>query len=185
MSDEKEPELPKLAEVIDFSLAVQNLKREETFSPPERVRSDYKDCQHKKRLIDPKLRKVTCRHCKEALDPIEVLLEIASEYGEWHVTALKKQVAALEYLKKLIEWDGKQQLLSEEEKKMNGAELMHHHSLNGHPPEKIELTRSYMKCYCGVTYSRLYYRELETKVIEAQNRQRQKLKMDLVKPAKE
>lgn len=49
------------------------------------------DCQHKRMLVDPTLRRVTCQTCGEALDPIECIL-VMCRYDmdlDWRV----KQIA--------------------------------------------------------------------------------------------
>lgn len=38
-------------------------------------------CQHKRSILDTKLRKVTCRDCGAELDPIEVLFQMADSEG--------------------------------------------------------------------------------------------------------
>lgn len=68
------PDPGAIAEVIAF----EDLATTERLS----VRSPYEPgvCRHKRATIDPVLRIVTCRECKERLDPVEVLIDIARHW---------------------------------------------------------------------------------------------------------
>lgn len=37
-------------------------------------------CQHRRTVVDEKLRRVTCHSCGETLDPVQVLIELAQRY---------------------------------------------------------------------------------------------------------
>jgi hypothetical protein len=53
-------------------------------APVEVKPRDYLACQHKHTMLDEKLRTIGCRDCgEERLDPFEVLVSLARQWGRW------------------------------------------------------------------------------------------------------
>lgn len=81
-----------MAEVIDFQGAVDNI---ESDKPPVEVkRTDYSACTHRMGvLVDDVLRTVECSHCKEKLDPIQVLIDMARHFQRkrWRLDELRER----------------------------------------------------------------------------------------------
>jgi len=49
---------------------------------PEQARKDWRCWPHSP-IVDETSRTVTCKRCKTLLDPIDVLLQVASEHARW------------------------------------------------------------------------------------------------------
>jgi len=62
-------------------------------------RSSFGDCRHTRVIVDPKLRRVTCRDCDEVLDPIEVIIQTANKERQYQY----RREAVLELTRKIDE----------------------------------------------------------------------------------
>lgn len=67
--------------------------------PPVDVRRpEYDDCRHAHTIIDGRLRIVSCADCREErLDPIEVLIDLADQWGRWQRQAERLHELNVDY----------------------------------------------------------------------------------------
>jgi hypothetical protein len=150
------------AKVIDLATARKPL------DPLTIKQQDYRACQHKHLWIDRTLRTVECEDCGILLDPIEVLIDISRECGSWKVPQLEEEIAELQKQLAMKDWLGRKAMMTEEERKMSQTALLELHAKQGHPLDRIEITRTELRCVCGLRSQRRYARAFEAEVLRAQ-----------------
>jgi hypothetical protein len=152
--------------LIDFQAARLVIVEEVRLETKQRDRFG-EECKHKQRVVDPKLRRVTCKACHVQLDPIEVLIEIVSEWGEWRTKHLVDTVNRYHEWERRVTRHQERNQMTEEERKMSPAEVKARHSQNGCPRERMWFKRDMIKCYCGVSWNRHSFPVLAQEVEKA------------------
>jgi hypothetical protein len=162
--------------VIDFQEQSKALKEDAGLDV---VKPALKDCKHGQRTVDPILRTVKCRKCNELLDPVQVLIEIATSWGNWKVPELERQLAEYEKQERIIRCKQNVEMMTPEEKKMGAMELQAHHTKNGCPRERMWLKGKMIHCCCGWSFNKESFPALTQEVEQAHERLKVRSQMKL------
>lgn len=68
---------------IDDKVTVLPVRKKQEGKAIELVQSNYGDCKHAHVLVDPQLSELTCRDCKQRLNPIQYIANVANGLNGW------------------------------------------------------------------------------------------------------
>ncbi|HMJ86924.1 MAG TPA: hypothetical protein VK504_27285 [Vicinamibacterales bacterium] len=164
-------ELTRDGNVVEFGpVIVDSGKRE----MPRRKDRDYskRHCEHNRPVIDEDLHIVECEACGSPLDPVNVLLDLSRHWGDYAAAQMGEELQSFRNAAWYLQQNELRERRTPEERDMTHEQITKRHNEAGCPPDRIVLTQRYMKCYCGTTMSRVHHRELEARVLAAQNRRK-------------